>query len=1033
VSPRQHEGASLDGTLGDFRILREIGRGGMGVVYEAEQISLGRRVALKVLPFAATLDPRQLQRFQNEAHAAAHLQHQNIVPVYAVGSERGVQYYAMQLIEGQTLAALIAQMRPQARPGPSDPCVLTADKPAQAPASATPPVAALSTEWSAQAPAYFHTVARLGAQAAEALEHAHQLGVVHRDIKPANLLLDGRGNLWVTDFGLAQVRSEAGLTLTGDLVGTVRYMSPEQALGKRGLVDQRTDLYSLGVTLYELLTLEPAYAGNDRQELLRRIAVEEPRHPRQLNRAVPAELETVVLKAMAKDPAERYGSARELADDLRRFLEDRPVRARRPSPWRRARQWARRHRPLVVTAGLSAAVALVIAVVLLAVANVQIRAQEAQKAAALDAEAAQRERAEENLRLALRAMDEVILKPVEGEVARKERQGQLPLTPQELDRLDRDLLQKGLDFYEQFARANSADPLLRGETGKAYYRVGYIRLTLGQHAGAEAAFRQSIPILEGLAQVFPDVPEHRRTLAGNYHWLGRVLKITDRRGETEEVLRKDVAASEQLVAESPAVVDYRVHLYDACRALGDFLKDDNRHPEAEQAYRRALDLARQLAADSPNAVESRNLEHGAQRTLGDILKADRHYPEAEQAYRRALDLARQLAADFPTVIDYRDGQHTVLCALGDLFADAGRYPEAAQAYRQTLDVLAQMVADFPREGHRHPETEQAYRRFLSVAQHLVPESPIAAEYRERQLFAYRYLGDIWRTMRLTPREQIYFAHRSLGDLFKDQSRYAEAAAAYGQALDVVRQLAADFPDMAERRHDLALSQRDLARCLLHIGRLAEAEQCYRQSIRVLEQLAVKFPDESDYPYLLMTDQVGLGDVLLVAGRFEDAAGAYGRAVEIKPDSARAHWKLAWFLANCPDARQRDPRRAIELAKKAAAQAPDNGDYWKTLGLAYYRAGDWGRAIAYLTRAGDVCVEDFPLAMAYWQQGDKEQARWWYERGCWWMEKYKGGYSKEPCFYWEEEFCRLRAEAAALLKIEDDRTAPKGALGTKQGP
>src|SRR5262249_23357129 len=186
------------------------------------------------------------------------------------------------------------------------------------------------SERSTNSPAFFRIIAQLGVQAAEALEHAHGLGVIHRDIKPANLLLEGGGHLWVADFGLARFQTEGSLTQTGEVVGTLRYMSPEQALGRHALVDQRTDVYSLGATLYELRTWHAVHAGRDREKLLRQIEREEPRPPRQRNPAVPADLETVVLKALAKEPAERYATAQALADDLRRFLEDRPILARRP-------------------------------------------------------------------------------------------------------------------------------------------------------------------------------------------------------------------------------------------------------------------------------------------------------------------------------------------------------------------------------------------------------------------------------------------------------------------------------------------------------------------------------------------------------------------------------------------------------------------------------------------------------------------------------------------------------------------------------
>jgi serine/threonine protein kinase len=203
-------------------------------------------------------------------------------------------------------------------------------------------------------------VAHLGVQAAEALEYAHQEGIIHRDIKPANLLVDTRANVWITDFGLARLQNETSLTVSGDLVGTLRYMSPEQALGHATAVDHRTDVYALGATLYELVSLRPVFDGRDRQELLRQIASEDPRPLRRLNPAVPVELEIIIQKALEKESTARYATAQELADDLRRFLEDRPIRARRPSRLVQARKWARRHGSAVWSAAAGLLMALAV-------------------------------------------------------------------------------------------------------------------------------------------------------------------------------------------------------------------------------------------------------------------------------------------------------------------------------------------------------------------------------------------------------------------------------------------------------------------------------------------------------------------------------------------------------------------------------------------------------------------------------------------------------------------------------------------------
>jgi serine/threonine protein kinase len=430
AGPTARPAADLDARdashLGDFRIVREVGRGGMGVVYEAEQLSLGRRVALKVLPFAAALDSRQLQRFRLEAQAAAQLHHTHIVPVYSVGVERGVHYYAMQFIDGRSLAEVLDDLRRSEGLSPKDDGPSDAPRP---PSPFPPPGSSIASR------PYFQAVARLGIQAAEALEYAHSLGVVHRDIKPANLLLDARGELWVADFGLARVIAEAGPTLSGDVLGTLRYASPEQALALRAVLDHRADIYSLGATLYELLTLRPALDGRDSQELLRQIAFDEPPAPRRLASTIPADLETVVLKAMAKEPESRYASSQELADDLHRFLEQMPIRAKRPALVARAGKWARRH----PSALASAAIFLVLAVIGLSVGAALIWEEQGQTAKALLAESRQRRLLGANLVLALKALDEIYLTVAETRL----------MGPGQIDPRDRELLQKALRFYER--------------------------------------------------------------------------------------------------------------------------------------------------------------------------------------------------------------------------------------------------------------------------------------------------------------------------------------------------------------------------------------------------------------------------------------------------------------------------------------------------------------------------------------------------------------------------------------------------------
>ncbi len=667
--------------LGDFRIQREIGRGGMGIVYEAEQIPLRRRVALKVLPLAAMLDPRLLQRFRNEALAAASLDHPNIVRIYSVGCDRGIHFYAMEYIEGQTLAEAVRQWRQRSGEASVDdgelPSTQTWEQSGEISAAAQsqgsqiaagpadiPPredtkpgaEALLSTKASRDRRAFFRLVASLGVQAAEALEHAHRMGVVHRDIKPSNLLVDASGHLWITDFGLAVTRSATNLTVSGDIVGTLRYMSPEQVTGQRRLLDQHTDIYSLGATLYELLTLRPAFPGTDRQRLVHQIVEEEPAAPRRIRPAIPRDLETVVLKAMAKAPEARYATAQALADDLRRFLEDKPVEARRPTLAERAAKWARRHRPLVWLTAVFLALAWCGA----AVAAVLIWQKEAQTAAlALANDRGQR------LQSAL-AGEEQARRIAEKHAKEAEmRRGQAFRA-----------LQENIGTHNDVAAA--AD----------------ILWTSGRLAEAERLYRSMVSVWEALADVsVEEVAVQGQALGWCYLPLGELLQASGRFEEGEKVYRRGVALYERLAAGQPALAF--LFLWEAAQmeaGLARLLTESGQLAEASVAYRGALAKLEAAGPDQPypylHAVVRADIHQG----MGEVCWARGEVDEAKQHFRQSRLLRERWAQALP---DAREPIQELALLLADC-------PDAEMRDPARAVVLARKAAalDAPKREPR---------------------------------------------------------------------------------------------------------------------------------------------------------------------------------------------------------------------------------------------------------------------------------------------------------------------------------------------
>ncbi|MHC4955366.1 MAG: protein kinase domain-containing protein [Planctomycetota bacterium] len=602
-----------DGTIGDYRILREVGRGGMGVVYEAEQISLQRRVALKMLPFAGVLEPRHLQRFRNEALAAAALNHHHIVPVYSVGQDRGIHHYAMQYVDGISVAHIIEALRQGGG--------------AKLSGSSSSALDTIAEDRSARSGGFCRAVARLGAQAADALEHAHACGVIHRDVKPANLLVDGRGELWITDFGLASIRTQPGLTVTGDIIGTLRYMSPEQTRGGQRPFDHRTDVYSLGTTLYEFVTLECAFSGEDPASVIQQIAHQEPVLPSAINSAVPDELETILLKAMAKEPADRYSTARELAEDLQRFLADEPIHARRPTMLQRTAKWARRHRGAVAAAGvvLFFAAAGFAASTLLFLHERDLAREQRNLARARGAGLM-------NVVEQARVTFDSILDRVSESQPPGDRIGQTKAAV--LARLRR--------FYEVLARMPGDGAIRHRAAAQGYWGLARIVHLLRDDEAATRDYEEAVRLLRIAIGFDPaSHPELARVLAD----FGRFLAQTDFHEEAENALQESIVEWDR---SGDAYASALGRL-----ALGIFLRERERPDEAIQVLLEASPVLEAASEERKQELTCLAESAACYWELGQLFEQTGDPEAAEQAHTKSADQRLALLRTDPKNERYR--------------------------------------------------------------------------------------------------------------------------------------------------------------------------------------------------------------------------------------------------------------------------------------------------------------------------------------------------------------------------------------------
>ncbi len=806
--------------LGDFRIIEEIARGGMGVVYEAEQVTLGRRVAVKVLPQQALGSERDVQRFEREAQTAAKLHHTNIVPVFGVGEQDGVHYIVMQLIRGVGLDEIFVELKRILEDAPDDEngsqqatsrssnvkrsaitllrTTLQRDastaslhgiktqanrnrnrngngngnenenenenengkqadsrhvvpsnlipgnlKSTQRPAPHDNAMSAAAKIRSSVGSDYYRNIAKIGLQAASALSYAHEHETLHRDVKPGNLLLDDEGVVWMADFGLAKAIEHDNVTWTGDIIGTLAYMAPERFEGHASAL---SDIYSLGLTLYELITFERAYDGKDRVALMHRVAHEDLPAARKLNPNVPRDLETIVLKAAARNPADRYQAAAELAADLDCFLADRPIQARRVSYAERMVRWCRRNRAVASIA--AAAIFLLVTVTM----------------AGYFRETAQRRRAEATSMLAVKALDEIygqfaprqLSVPAAASLEEDEEDallgsGQLPLSKDVAL-----LLENLLRFYDDLSKQADDTKSLAIKSISANRRVGDIRRRLGEFDEARSTYEQAIQRVEnldesikqsqpvrleyarvqnGLAMVLRErrldddvIKAHQAALgsldvdspsAEERFELARTLYLShlaqrDRRhGKSEDDAKPDqasdiqraVAILHELCETHPDVPDYRFLL---ARSFLVYDSRCNSDGTLNSYQTRAIKILEELVETSPDVADYRyelgdayrSIEWREQRRKRDGKRPPEELATSESRLRRALEITADLEMNHPNIPQYCLLKKRLHHILAMVLRDTNQWQEAAEQFEKAISKQ-QLIVHQSREPHSH--------------------------------------------------------------------------------------------------------------------------------------------------------------------------------------------------------------------------------------------------------------------------------------------------------------------------------------------
>jgi tetratricopeptide (TPR) repeat protein len=859
-------GPRLWPTIPGYEILGELGRGAMGVVYQARQGGLNRIVALKMILAGSHAGPNELARFRTEAQAVARLGHPHIVHVYDVGEHEGKPFFSLEYCPGGGL-----------------------DKKLKG------------------TPLLPREEARLVETLARAMAAAHEKPVIHRDLKPANVLLTEDGTPKVSDFGLAKKLDEAGPSLTGDVMGTPSYMAPEQARGdsKQG---PAADVYALGAILYETLVGRPPFKAATVRETLNQVVSDDPVSPRLLQPKTPRDLETVCLKCLRKDPAKRYAAAEALAEDLRRFQANEPILAR-PVGWgERAAKWVRR-RPviaaLLLTIGLLTATAAVI-----------ILAYNTKLAGERNAANAQRDEAKAFLALTRRAVDDYTTR-VSQDPRMRERG---------LEDLRKELLQTAVAYYEEIARRRGDDPEIQEERGKAYVRLADITADIGALADAIPLYEQALDIFTRLVQSHPDVPSHRRVLATTHNKLALTYRHTDQPVRADAAFRLAVEQNESLAVAAGAPPDDEQSLVGVLGNLGNFYRDTGRTDEAERFFERALAIVERLEGEHADRPTFKRDLAATCRHLALALYATGRTKRAEELFKKALGIEEELVKAYEKEEDFQLHLAATLNNLAIIYTDTGRPGKAEEAYgwavglRDRLARAHPLVTSYRRElgqlhnnlGTLYTDTgrpEKAVEAFLEALKQrtrLVDLDPTVMEYQHDLAGTYSNLGFLYGRLGRPDDADKAFRGAELAratiakanvsrpeyeseraTLLNNRSNfYAEtgqadkAEKALREAIAIWEKLTREQPSITVYQAELAKSYNNLAGVLDSVGDRDGAEQTYKDALAIRKRLAKEHPTVVEFQTLLATAHNNLGTVYHMKGQFENALAAYRKSLDL---------------------------------------------------------------------------------------------------------------------------------------------------------